>query len=147
MSIPADYRRVLEAGDPAHPDNPNPRLVLLYGPHLKGCLHVYTIDAMAEIEAGINRMKRGTREKDRVAKMILGKSWETEIDRDGRIVLPKERREQISLDEEDEVMMIALGDHFEIWKKSTYEQQEAAEMEAFLSEQDDDFDPLSMIDI
>ena len=146
MSIPADFRRVLEAGDPRHPDAPNARLVLLYGPHLKNCLHVYTIEAMAEIEADIQKLPRGSMERRRASQMILGKSWETEVDKDGRIVLPKDRRAQVALPEQGgEVVMIAMGDYFELWNAETYEREVAAEMESFLAEQDDDFDPLSLL--
>ena len=146
MSIPADFRRVLEAGDPKCPDAPTPRLVLLYGPHLKDCLHVYTLEAMAEIEADIQKLPRGSVERRRASQMILGKSWETEVDKDGRIVLPKDRRGQIGLAESGgEVTMVAMGDYFELWNAETYAEKEAADMAAFLAEQDDDFDPLSLL--
>ena len=140
MSIPADFRRVLESGDPDHPENPNPRLVLLYGPHLKDCLHVYTIKAMAEIEAGIAALPRGSAQRKQASRMILGKSWETEVDRDGRIVLPKERREQIGL--QGEATMIAMGDYFEIWNSADFAEAEAAQSSDF----PEDFDPLSLLD-
>jgi len=143
MSIPAPFRRVLEDGDPNYPDAPNARLVVLYGGHLKGCLHVYTVEAMNEIEADIQKLPRGSVERKAASRMILGKSWETEIDRDGRIVLPKERREQIAL--EGDAVMIAMGDYFEIWNKTTFDTQEAVEVEDFLAEQDEDFDPLSLL--
>lgn len=143
MSIPADFRRVLEAGDPNCPETPNPRMVVLYGPHLKDCLHAYTIDDMAEIEAGIRKLPRGSEARKRASRMILGKSWETEVDRDGRIVLPKERRTQIGL--EGEARMVAMGDYFEIWNAATYDAVEEAEMAEFMDEADEDFDPLTLI--
>jgi len=145
MSIPADFRRVLEAGDPEYPEKrSNPRMVVLFGPHLKNCLHAYTIDDMAEIETGIRALKRGSFQRKQASRMILGKSWETEIDRDGRIVLPKDRRAQIDL--EGEAIMAAMGDYFEIWNADTYGAVEASETEDYLSGQPDDFDPLSFID-
>ncbi len=143
MSIPADFRRVLESGDPNFSESPLPRMVVLYGPHLKNCLHAYTIEAMAEIEAGIQKLPRGSDARKKASRLILGKSWETEVDRDGRIVLPKERREQIGLSEE--AVMVAMGDYFEIWNADTFSAEEAAEIEDFLSEMPDDFDPLSLI--
>lgn len=141
MSIPADFRRVLEDGDPRHPENPLPRLVVLYGPHLKDCLHAYTIDAMADIEAGIQALPRGSSQRKQASRMILGKSWETEVDKDGRIVLPKARRDQIGL--EGEAVMVAMGDYFEIWNADTYAAEEA---EVFPADLPDDFDPLSLLD-
>jgi MraZ protein len=145
MSIPADFRRVLEAGDPEYPEKrANPRMVVLYGPHLKSCLHAYTIDDMAEIEAGIRNLPRGSVQRKQASRMILGKSWETEVDRDGRIVLPKDRRAQINL--EGDATMVAMGDYFEIWNAATFDAEEASEIKEYLSDQPADFDPLSLID-
>ncbi|MEM9912639.1 MAG: division/cell wall cluster transcriptional repressor MraZ [Pseudomonadota bacterium] len=144
MSIPADFRSVLADGDPRYPEHPLPRLVVLHGPHLKHCLHAYTIDAMAEIEDGIRKLPRGSVARKRASRMILGKSWDTEIDKDGRIVLPQRLRQQIDL--EGEAVMVAMGDYFEIWNSETYAREEKAETEAWMGELPDDFDPLSLID-
>ncbi|MGK7653436.1 division/cell wall cluster transcriptional repressor MraZ [Roseovarius sp. B08] len=144
MSIPADFRAVLADGDPRCPEVPLPRVVVLHGPHLKNCLHAYTIDAMAEIEEGIRKLPRGSDARKRASRMILGKSWDTEVDKDGRIVLPQRLRLQIGL--EGEAVMVAMGDYFEIWNAATYDEVEAAETAAFLEEQDGDFDPLTLID-
>lgn len=141
MSIPADFRRVLEDGDPRHPENPLPRMVVLYGPHLNGFLQAYTIDSMAEIEADIQKLPRGSDKRKHASRMILGKSWETEVDKDGRIVLPKDRREQIGLS--GEAVMVAMGDHFEIWNAGTYAVE--AETDAFLSDQPEGFDPFTLV--
>ena len=144
MSIPADFRAVLADGDPRCPENPQPRLVVLHGPHLKNCLHAYTIEAMAEIEEGIRKLPRGSVERKRASRMILGKSWDTEIDKDGRIVLPQRLRQQIRI--EGEAVMVAMGDYFEIWNAETYAREEAAETEAWLDDMPEDFDPLSLIE-
>ena len=138
MSIPADFRRVLEHGDSRYPENPLPRVVVLYGPHLKNFLQAYTIEAMAEIEAQIDALPRGSRERRIASKNILGRSWETEVEKDGRIVLPKARRDQIGL--EGEAHMIAMGDHFEIWNAATFDR-----VEAEADDLPDDFDPLSLL--
>ena len=145
MSIPAIFRRTLESGDPEFPEKRStPRIVVLYGPHLKNCLHGYTIDEMARIEADINKLPRGSVERKQASRMILGKSWETEVDPDGRIVLPKERREQIALGNLS--TMAAMGSYFEIWNADTFKALEASESDEYLAEQPDNFDPLSLID-
>jgi MraZ protein len=143
MSIPADFRRVLEDGDPRCPEHPTPRMVVLHGPHLQNCLHAYTIDAMAEIEAGIRRLPRGSVERKRASRLILGKSWDTEVDKDGRIVLPQRLRQQIGL--AAEATMVAMGDYFEIWNSDTYNAIEGAEAADWLDGLPDDFDPLSLV--
>ena len=138
MSIPSDFRAVLTDGDPRCPENPLPRLVVLHGPHIKDCLHVYTIDAMEEIEEGIKRLPRGSVERKKASRKILGKSWETEVDKDGRIVLPQRLRAQIGLD--GLATMTAMGDYFELWDAGTYEQFEDED------DDDDDVDPLTYLD-
>jgi len=145
MSIPADFRRVLESGDPDYPEKrATARMVVLYGPHLKNFLQAYTIDEMALIEAGIRKMPRGSLKRKQASRLILGKSWETEVDRDGRIVLPKDRRAQINLG--DDAVMTAMGDHFEIWNAATYGAIEAPESESYLDDMPEGFDPMSLID-
>lgn len=144
MSIPADFRRVLEQGDPRYPENPLPRLVVLHGPHLKQSLHVYTISAMAEIERDIQKLPRGSLKRKQAARMILGHSWETEVDKEGRIVLPQRLRQKIGLD--GEAQFLALGDYFEIWNAATYDEVDGAETAAFLDTMPDDFDPLSLLE-
>jgi len=144
VSVPADFRAVLADGDPRCPEIPLPRMVVLHGPHLRNCLHVYTIEAMAEIEEGIRKLPRGSTERKRASRMILGKSWDTEIDKDGRIVLPQRLRQQIGLS--GEAVMVAMGDYFEIWNAATYDEVEAAETAEWLEDQPADFDPLSLID-
>jgi MraZ protein len=143
MSIPADFRVVLTDGDPSCPETPLPRMVVLHGKHLKNCLHAYTIEAMEEIEAGIKALPRGSEARKRASRMILGKSWDTEVDKDGRIVLPQRLRQQIGLT--GEATMAAMGDYFEIWNAETYAETEAAEAVAMDAEFDGDFDPLTLI--
>jgi MraZ protein len=143
MSIPADFRVVLTDGDPRCPENPLPRMVVLHGPYQKNSLHAYTIEAMEEIEAGINAMPRGSAERKRAARQILGKSWDTEVDKDGRIVLPQRLRQQIGLT--GEAVMAAMGDYFEIWSAETYAEMEAEEAAELNDEFGEDFDPLSLV--
>lgn len=142
MSIPADLRRELEAGDVQFPATQIVRMKIVYGRHLKGHLQAYAMDDFAKISANINKMKRGSVERRRAAQLILASSVTIEVDRDGRIVLPKERREQIGL--EGEVRYIGLGEYFEIWNKADTEEQ-FDDLDAWLDEMGDDFDPLTLV--
>ncbi len=144
MSIPADFRAVLAEGDPRCPENPLPRVVVLHGPHLKNCLHAYTVDEMAKIEAGIKALPRGSQARKRASRLILAKAWSTEIDKDGRIVLPQRLRQQIGL--EGEAAMVAMGDYFEIWNARTFEAADSAELAGWLDGMPEDFDPLTLIE-
>ncbi|SFS14537.1 division/cell wall cluster transcriptional repressor MraZ [Yoonia litorea] len=144
MSIPADFRRVLEAGDPEWTQGLNPRLYLLYGDHLKETLHVYTMDGFAEIADQINAMPKGDPGKMRLSRLILGQSIRLEVDKDGRTVMPIRQRQKLGLTD-GELYFSGVGDHFEIWKAETYEETVGQSMADWLAEQPDDFDPLSLL--
>ena len=144
VSIPALFRRVLEAGDPDWTDGLRPQLVIVYGDHRRKYLECYTIEAIDEVDAKISKMPRGSMERRMLERMIHGQSHPTEVDGDGRLVLPQKLREKIGL--EDEAFFIASGDTFQIWKPETYETEEASKTEKWLDELPDDFDPLTLMD-
>ena len=144
VSIPASFRRVLEAADPAWSENKAPELVIVYGDHRRRYLECYTIDAASEVDAKIDRMKRGSIERRMLEKLFNGQSLLTTVDDTGRIVLPSKLRQKIDI--EGEAYFIASGDTFQIWKPETYEEIEEAKTEAWLDEQSEDFDVLTLLD-
>jgi MraZ protein len=144
MSIPADFRRVLESGDPDWTTGLNPRLYLLYGDHLKETLHVYTMAGFSEIADQINAMPRGDASRTRLSRLILGQSIKLEVDKDGRCVMPIRQRQKLGLTEGD-VYFSGVGDHFEVWKAETFAQTVGQSMHEWLDAQPDDFDPLSLL--
>ena len=144
VSIPALFRRVLEAGDPDWTEGLRPQLVIVYGDHRRKYLECYTIEAIDEVDAKISKMPRGSIERRMLERMIHGQSFPTEVDGDGRLVLPQKLREKIGL--QDEAFFIASGDTFQIWKPETYETEEASKTEKWLDELPDDFDPLTLLD-
>ncbi|OUS22137.1 transcriptional regulator MraZ [Litorivita pollutaquae] len=144
VSIPASFRRVLEASDPNWTDGLNPEMVIVYGDHRRKFLEVYTIEAMDEVDAKITALKRGSRERKLLQNLFQAQAITTNVDETGRLVIPAKLRAKIGLD--GEAMFVAAGDTFQIWNPETYEQEELAETEAFLDELPDDFDPLMFLD-
>lgn len=144
VSIPALFRRVLEAGDPDWTDGLRPQLVIVYGDHRRKFLECYTIEAIDEVDAKIDAMPRGSIERRMLERLMHGQSYPTEVDNDGRLVLPQKLREKIGL--ENEAFFIASGDTFQIWRPETYEAEELSRTEAWLDELPDDFDPLTLLD-
>ena len=78
-------------------------------------------------------------------RLMHGQSHPTEVDGDGRLVLPQKLREKIGL--ENEAFFIASGDTFQIWHPETYQEEELSKTEAWLDDLPDDFDPLSLLDV
>lgn len=144
VSIPALFRRVIEASDPNWTDSLNPELIIVYGDHRRRYLECYTIEAMQEVDDKINALPRGSMERKMLQRMFHGQSFPTSVDETGRLVLPAKLRKKIEL--EDEAFFIAAGDTFQIWKPETYDSDELSKTEHWLEEFPEDFDPLILLD-
>lgn len=134
MSIPAKFRRVLEAGDPEWKSGDTPNLVIVYGGATRNYLECFTVEAMDDVVARILKMPRGSKRRIALSKLYLTQSFEASVDETGRLVLPKEQRDKIGLT--DMAFFAGKGDTFEIWQPEAYEAMELEALEA-----DDDFDP------
>jgi len=134
VSIPASFRRVLEAGDPEWTEGLNPNLVIVYGDKGRKFLECFTIEAMAEVQAKIKKKPRGSNQRRSMQRLYNGNAYPTSVDETGRLVLPAKLREKIELD--GMAYFIANGDTFEIWNHDTYEEEEYGAPAT-----DEDFDP------
>ena len=144
VSIPASFRRVLEAGDPNWQPGGNPELVIVYGDHRRNYLECYTMAAIDEVDDKIDALPRGAMERKMLQRLFHGQSFPTNVDETGRLVLPAKLRSKIDLD--GEAFFIAAGDTFQIWKPETYESEELAKTEAWLDDLPEDFDPMEYLD-
>jgi transcriptional regulator MraZ len=142
-SIPALFRRELEEGDPKWTGGQRPKFFIVYGNASKKFLEVYTAEAFTKLSEDILALPRGTKKRRMLERLVLGMSHPTEVDGDGRLVLPQKLREKIDL--EKEAYFIGAGETFEIWKPDTFEAENAATMETWLEELPDDFDPLTLL--
>lgn len=143
VSVPAPFRRVIEACDPNWQDGLRPELVIVYGGETQKFLECYTIEAIEQIDRRIDLMKKGSFERRMMERIYHGFATPAQIVEDGRIVLPLKLRKKLAL--EDKAFFIASGDHFQVWKPSTYEEIEMSKVDAWLSEQDENFDPSSLL--
>ncbi|PYG27830.1 division/cell wall cluster transcriptional repressor MraZ [Pelagimonas varians] len=143
VSIPASFRRVLQAGDPDWTDGLNPNFVIVYGDSRRKYLECYTIEEMEEVEDRISGMKRGSQKRRILERLFLSQSTTTSVDETGRIVLPAKLREKIGLSKE--AQFAGAADTFQIWEPGTYDDEMAA-TEEFLDAQDEGFDPLMLLD-
>lgn len=148
MSIPSDFRRVLERNDPDWTEGLSPGLYLLYGEHLVDRLQVWTVAKMNEVAEQLRAAKPTTPEAARAkamsTRLILGQSVRLEVDATGRIVMPARQRQKLGL-AEGEVVFSGAGDHFEVWAAETYEAKVGDDLRAFVAEQGDGFDPESLV--
>ena len=144
VSIPASFRRVLEASDPEWKAGEAPQIVIVYGPARQRYLECYTMEAIDEVDAKIDALPRGSMQRKMLQRLFHGQSFPTTVDETGRLVLPAKLRNKIGL--EGEAFFIAAGDTFQIWKPETYEAEELAATEEWLDELPEDFDPMQFLD-
>ncbi len=143
VSIPAPFRRVIEASDPDWKEGLRPNIVIVYGPESQDWLDVYSMEAVHEMDAQIALMQRGSPERLMMEELVYGQSFEAQIDDDGRLTIPQKYRDRIGL--KSEAFFISAGDYFRIWNPETYESK-AARLSARLASQfDEDFDPRSLL--
>ncbi|NBT30886.1 MAG: cell division/cell wall cluster transcriptional repressor MraZ [Rhodobacteraceae bacterium] len=144
MSIPAPYRRVLETGDPEWTAGRTPKMQVIYGAHLKDALHAYTVEEYDRIVAQINAMPRGDKNRAKLNYLMVTQSATLDVDKDGRIIMPLYMRQKLGI-EDGEIYFRGMGDHFEMWKSETFKVEVVDEITEWLREQEEGFDPLSLL--
>lgn len=105
MAIPTRYRQQLE-------DNCQGRLVLTIDTDER-CLLLYGIHEWETIEQKIAALPSFNKAARRVQRLLIGYATETELDSNGRILLPTLLREYAGINKK--VMMIGQGKKFELW--------------------------------
>ncbi|MCB5410114.1 division/cell wall cluster transcriptional repressor MraZ [Pseudogemmobacter faecipullorum] len=129
VSIPASFRRVLEAGDPAF-DGARPRVVMVYGGGAsRQFVECYTISQMRLLEDRIRNMASGTPARKALERNYITLSQTVEVDEDGRIVLPAKVREKTGMSDAGEACFAGALDTFQIWKREDYDAEMAAQEE------------------
>ncbi len=121
VSIPAAFRRVLEAGDPPSPDFPRTRIVMVYGDKRRQFAEGYSQAAADRLSKMVRKLPVGSKARLRAERDLLISSLTVEIDDDGRIVLPQKVRDKIGFTE-GEIVLAGSLDRFQIWRRDTYEE-------------------------
>jgi len=143
VSIPAAFRRVLEECDPEWSDGLNPNLVLVYGGDRRKFIEGYSMTSMQEVDEKISALPRGSRERRMLEQMFSGQAVQIQLDETGRLVLSPKLRDKIGIS--NEAFFIASGDTFQIWDPARYDVH-AREIDGWLEEYGEDFDPLALLD-
>jgi MraZ protein len=111
MAFPTRFRGQLEA-------DCGGRLVLTV--HDDGCLLLYPAPEWEDIERKLVRLPNQNKQTRRLQRMLLGHATETELDGNGRILIPPRLRDFAKLDKR--VELLGLGKKFEIWNDEAWEQ-------------------------
>ena len=107
-------------------------LTLTKHPH--GCLMVLPRPEWEKFRERIAQLPMSAQWWKRI---FLGNAQDVELDGTGRVLVSPELRQAAGLTRE--VMLLGMGQHFELWDKATYEAKEAEAMQAGMPEAFEDF--------
>ena len=102
--------------------------------HPDGCLMVFPRPEWEQVSARIAKMPMSAQWTKR---FFLGNAMDVDMDGTGRVLVSPELRQAVGLDRE--VILLGMGNHFELWDKATYEAHEAQAMQAPMPDVFQDF--------
>jgi MraZ protein len=143
VSIPSDFRAVLEAEDPKWTKGEPARVLIHFGrAGRQRHLRCFTMRVKQEVLAGIDALPRGSPRRRKLERDFTARSVMSKVDETGRLVLSQALRDQIEVS--DTALFVAMGDSFEIWNPDIYDEEDAKydEVDERLP---DDFDLLELL--
>ena len=130
VSIPAAFRRILEADDTRSAEFPRTRLNMVYGGKSRNFVECYSKAGADRLAGLVQQLPPGTKERLRAERNLITLSITVEIDDDGRIVLPAKVREKMGLPTGDlqpcEAAFAGTLDRFQLWLRPTYDAEVVA---------------------
>ena len=102
--------------------------------HPHGCLMVFPRPEWEKFRERIAQLPMSAQWWKRI---FLGNAQDVEMDGTGRVLVSPELRQAAGLTRD--VMLLGMGQHFELWDKTTYEAKEAEAMQAGMPEAFEDF--------
>lgn len=142
VSIPASFRRVLEASDPEWKKGRQPRVYVNNADTRHPWLVAYCVQAMEEIYTLIQRMQRGSVNRNCLEQFYYANSQLLQIDDSGRLILSKELRTQARI--ETEAVFKSEGDSFRIMAPEA-DTTDREKLHQWLENQGQSFDPASLL--
>ena len=112
VSMPASFRDIITKTDETS--------VIIYKSLKKKCLEGSTKSYIEKIQERLETFDMFSSEKDAFETAIFAESVCLEIDKDGRINIPKQYTQFANI--ENNAFFVGKGSKFEIWKPEEYEQ-------------------------
>ena len=109
LTLPARFRRAFAAG-----------VVLTRG--MEGCVYVYPSEDWHRFVAGrLDELDPLSKEARQLARFLYSGATETEVDRQGRVMVPPALKTHAKL--ERDVVVAGVRDHLEIWDRAAWREQ------------------------
>lgn len=125
LSVPTRHRDVLHA-------TAGGALTVTRHPH--GCLMVFPRPEWEKFRERIAALPMAAQWWKRI---FLGNAMDVEMDATGRVLVSPELRAAAGI--QKDAILLGMGNHFELWDKATYDQQEAAAMQGEMPDVFKDF--------
>ena len=106
VAVPAKFRPQLETG-----------LVITRG--FERCLQVYPMEAWQMLSERVSALSLGQAEARQLRRLLFASAFDTELDKQGRILLPAGLREYAAIGEG--AVVAGMNTYFEIWAKDAWE--------------------------
>ena len=112
--IPARFREIIRDGD-------KPGVMLS---KMDKGLVAYTFDEWFKIEEKILSLAEKSEAMRRFRRVFIGTASECNCDKQDRILIPAPLRQYAGIDKE--IVLVGVLDHFEIWSRENWDQENAA---------------------
>jgi MraZ protein len=89
---------------------------------MDGALTCYTLEDWRKIEERVLNLSSKSENMRRFRRIFIGGAHECLLDKQGRILIPPSLRQQAGL--EKEVVLVGVLDHFEVWAKENWAQED-----------------------
>jgi MraZ protein len=91
---------------------------------LDGCLKAYAREEWRKIEKRILDLAEKSDSMRRFRRWFIGRACECTCDKQGRVLIPPALRQYAEI--EREIVLVGVLDHFEIWSRSKWDEENAA---------------------
>lgn len=125
LSVPTRHRDVLAA-------TASGQLTITKHPH--GCLMVFPRPEWEKFRERLAQLPMSAQWWKRI---FLGNAMDVDMDGTGRVLISPELRAAAALTKE--AVLLGMGNHFELWDKATYDEQEAQAMQGEMPDAFKDF--------
>lgn len=125
LSVPTRHRDVLSATAAG-------QLTITKHPH--GCLMVFPRPEWEKFRERLAQLPMSAQWWKRI---FLGNAMDVDMDGTGRVLISPELRAAAGLTKE--AVLLGMGNHFELWDKATYDEQEAQAMQGEMPDAFKDF--------
>ena len=121
VSIPADFRKILEAADSGRDPGAAASMVIVYGPPEQDCLLCYSLETINKFDRFIMGDTLPEKIKTMFEHHFITNSIKLQLDPNGRIPVSAALREQSKLDLNNPARFAGKGSHFEIWNPALHD--------------------------